>query len=233
MFRARRTQVYDDPKKWIQTEAARITTPDDYDLIFLRLEPPVDIDFLHVTHFLDLHKKDRPLILNPSDSLRSLNEKIFATHFADIMPEHVITKDEAELTAFHRKHRGCVLKPLDGSIGKGVFVLNRDDLNLRSLIQSMTEGGSRPIMGQRYLPSVLTEGDRRVLLINGKPHPEMLVRIPQQGDFRSNLGAGGGYRVEALGTKEKKICERVLPMIPRTQDIPCRTGYHRRVAQRN
>ena len=212
-FSARRIDAFDDAKHWFNLGSRRTTTPKDYDVILLRLEPPVDLDFLHVTHFLDLSREDKTLILNPGDCLRDLNEKICATHFADLMAPHLISSDPHQLMAFHKEQRTSVFKPLDGSIGRGVFVLHAQDLNARSLIQSMTSDGQHPIMIQQYLPAVLEEGDRRVFIINGVPFAEMLIRIPYQGDFRSNLGAGGSYTVADLGEAEQAICARLLPFI--------------------
>ena len=212
-FNARAIEVFDNSQHWFKLAKPRIKQPSDYDVILLRLEPPVDTDFLHITHFLDLYKEAKPRILNPSDCLRDLNEKIFALHFADLMAPHLISSDFQQLMDFHKEQRATVLKPLDGSIGRGVFVLREHDMNLRSLIYSMTSDGRHPIMIQKYLPEVLKNGDRRVFIINGLPYEEMLIRIPHQGDFRSNLGAGGSYTVADLGKAEEAICARLMPVI--------------------
>ena len=202
-------RVFNSLDKWFEL-GVKIPTPlTDYDAIFMRVDPPVDDSYLYTTQLLDIAKDQGVLVVNPPRALRDLNEKIFALHFPELLPPYLLSANANSLLEFHRKMKNTVFKPLDAMGGKGIFLVQQGDLNVRSVIESLTLNGSRPAIAQAYIPSILTEGDRRVFLFNGEPYPRMLVRLPRKDDFRANLAAGGSYKVEDIGKAELQVCAGV------------------------
>ena len=206
-------KVYKDFSKWFELDERKSTPLVKYDVIFMRVDPPVNSLYVHTTQLLDLAVQRGVLVTNPPSCLRNLNEKIFPLHFPDIMPPHLLSSNIHALTEFQQEMKEVVLKPLDHMGGKGIFLIKDHDLNLRSVLEELTMNGREPIIAQQYLPEILTGGDRRVYLFNGEPYPRMLVRLPQKNDFRANLAAGGSYRVEDIGKEEQDICVRIAQTI--------------------
>lgn len=206
-------RVFNDSEKWFELKSRAMTPLTDYDVIFMRVDPPVDTSYLYTTHLLDIAEAAGVLVVNPPRALRDLNEKIFALHFPNLLPPYLLSANIDRLIAFHRKVKAAVFKPLDAMGGKGIFLLEQDDLNVRSVIENLTSNGSRLAIAQAYIPNILTEGDRRVFLFNGEPYPKMLIRLPRTDDFRANLAAGGSYRVENIGKAELQICAGVKKKI--------------------
>jgi len=202
-------KVFNSFDKWFEL-GTKIATPlTDYDIIFMRVDPPVDNAYLYTTQLLDIAEDRGVLVVNPPKALRDLNEKIFALHFPELLPPYLLSANANSLLEFHRKMKTTVFKPLDAMGGKGVFLVKQDDLNIRSVIESLTLNGSRPAIAQAYIPNILSDGDRRVFLFNGEPYPRMLIRSPRTDDFRANLAAGGSYKVENIGKAELQICAGV------------------------
>ena len=201
-------RVFNDSKKWFELSNKIRASLTSYDVIFMRVDPPVNTSYLHTTQLLDFVAEKGVLVVNPPRSLRDLNEKVFSLHFPDLLPPHLLSADMSALAEFHQKMGKIVLKPLDGMGGEGLFLLKENDLNARSAIENLTNNGNMPVIAQAYI-NVLKEGDKRVFLFNGEPYPQMLIRLPRPDDFRANLAAGGSYKVEDLGASELKICARV------------------------
>lgn len=202
-------RVFNNLDKWFELGAKKSTPLTNYDVIFMRVDPPVDNSYLYTTQLLDIAEDAGVLVVNPPRALRDLNEKIFALHFPELLPPYLLAADVNSLLEFHHKMKTTVFKPLDAMGGKGVFLLKQDDLNVRSVIETLTLNGSRPAIAQGYIPNILAEGDRRVFLFDGEPYPQMLIRMPRGDDFRANLAAGGSYKVENIGEAELHICAGV------------------------
>jgi glutathione synthase len=185
----------------------------DLDVLFLRKDPPVDAAFVHATQLVELAGPGEkgPLLVNRAASLRDANEKLFGLRFPELMPRSVVSADAGVLRAFLREEaRGqAVLKPLDGFGGKGILLLRQDDRNLSALIELATEGGRCAVMAQAYLPAA-TEGDKRILLLDGEPLGAVL-RVPAQGEARANMAVGGRPVRTALTERERHICATLKP----------------------
>ena len=186
----------------------------EYDVIFMRKDPPFDMDYINTTYFLEQAELSGTLVVNSPSSLRDCNEKFFTTTFSDLIPPQVISREPESLLAFHKDHGDVVFKPLDGMGGKGIFRATKDDPNIHVIIETLTNFGQTAIVGQRFIPEI-NEGDKRILLIDGEPVPYLLARIPQKGETRGNLAAGGLGEARPLSTRDREIAEAVAPELKR------------------
>lgn len=206
-------EVPDDHMRVLREEVAPLT---DLDVLFLRKDPPVDADFLHATQLVELSGGDPgPLMVNNPAALRDANEKLFPLRFPHLMPPTVVSADMALLRAFVRDEAQghAVLKPIDGYAGKGILLLRADDPNLTALLELATGGGRHAVMLQAYLPAA-TEGDKRILLLDGEPLGAVL-RVPAHGEARANLAAGGRPVKTPLTDRERAICAELRPELQR------------------
>ena len=185
---------------------------DFFDVIFMRKDPPVDQAYWHATQILDFAEKKGVRIINKPQSLRDYNEKLALHYFPQLCPETLISADMQQLKAFVQSHQETVCKPLDGMGGNSVFKLRHDDPNVSVILETLTQLGKQHIVCQRYLPAIL-QGDKRLILINGKPLPYGLARMPQAGELRGNLAAGGTGQGITLSKKDHEICEAVGPFL--------------------
>ena len=178
------------------------------DVIFLRKDPPVDVEYLHATQLLELAAG--PLLVNEPAGLRDANEKLYVLRYPDLIPKTLVSRSLAELRAFLKELGGeMVIKPIDGFGGRGILHLRAGDRNLNSLLELATAGGAQAIVAQQYLPAS-REGDKRIVLVDGEPLGAMM-RIPQDDDVRGNLAAGGRSAKSALTDREREICRRLAP----------------------
>lgn len=184
----------------------------DMDVVFMRVDPPFDMNYIYTTYLLERAEDQGTLIVNKPASLRDCNEKFFATAFASCCPPLIVSSDEQRLRAFHAEQGNVVFKPLDGMGGANIFRIMGDDPNLGVVLESLTRGGDEPVMGQRYLPEI-ADGDKRILLIDGEPIPYALARIPKQGESRGNLAAGGTGVGRELTDRDRWIAEQVGPAL--------------------
>ena len=205
----RRIQVFDDRTHWFTLEDRGQKLPAaELDAVLMRLDPPVDQSYLYATFLLEAMQQEGVLVVNAPRSLRDCNEKMFITSFPEHCPPLLVSSNREDIRDFHAAHRDIVLKPLHGMGGSGVFHVQGDDANLNVIIETLSEGGMVPIMVQRYLPEI-RNGDKRILLIDGEPVPQLLARIPAEGDFRGNLAAGGCGEARQLEAKDREIAARV------------------------
>jgi glutathione synthase len=178
----------------------------DTDLVFQRKDPPVDAAYIASTQILALC--GRALVLNRPESILARNEKLFAQHFPELMPETVVSRSIPRLMEFFASlGTDMVVKPLDGKGGEGIFRLAPGDPNTGSILEQITAFESRWAMAQRYLPEIL-EGDKRILLLEGEPIGAVL-RVPSQGETRANFHAGGRAAKAVLDDRDLAICERL------------------------
>jgi glutathione synthase len=180
------------------------------DAILMRQDPPFDMAYITSTHLLE-HVKDEVLIVNDPVSVRNAPEKLFATHFDGLMPPTLITSDRDVVVAFRAEQGEIILKPLFGNGGAGVFHLRPDDDNLNALLEMFTGMSREPIMVQRYLPEV-RKGDKRIVLIDGKP-VGAVMRVPPKGEARANLHVGGRADKTTLTRRERDICAAIGPTL--------------------
>ncbi len=180
------------------------------DVVLMRQDPPFDMAYITATHLLE-HIHPDTLVVNDPVEVRNAPEKLFATHFDDLMPPTLITSDKREILAFRAEHKDIIVKPLFGNGGAGVFHLGPDDENLNALMELFTGLYREPVIVQRYLPEVRA-GDKRLILIDGRP-AGALNRIPPPGEARSNLHVGGKPVKAALDKRDLEICEAIGPAL--------------------
>lgn len=176
------------------------------DVVFLRKDPPVDVEYLHATQLVEL--AEGPLLVNDPAGLRDANEKLYVLRFTDLIPRTLVSRSVGELRAFLDELGGeMIVKPIDGFGGRGVLHLRRSDRNVNSLLELATAGGRAAIVAQQYLEAS-REGDKRIIVIDGEPVGAMM-RVPQDDDVRGNLAAGGRSQKSALTEREREICRRL------------------------
>ncbi len=192
--------------------ARSIALDDEVDVVFQRVDPPVDANYIVATQLLDLCR--RALVLNSPKAVLAFNEKIFALCYPDLMPDTLVTRSIAELRDFRAKLGGrIVVKPLDGKGGEGIFVILEDDPNAASILEQVTGFGSRWAMGQLFMPEV-REGDKRILLLEGESLGALL-RVPTTEDIRANLHVGGKAVKTAITAADQRIIDRIGPDLAR------------------
>jgi glutathione synthase len=180
----------------------------DADVVLMRQDPPFDMAYITATHILE-HIHPKTLVVNDPASVRNVPEKLFVTHFPELMPATLVTSDTREIQKFRARHGDIIVKPLFGNGGAGVFHIRPDDLNLNSLIEMFTERSREPLVVQQYLPAV-RQGDKRVILVDGVAMGA-INRVPAAGEARSNMHVGGRPEPTTLTEREREICERIGP----------------------
>ncbi len=202
--------VTDDPAGWFVLGAFAETSLGGMDVVLMRTDPPVDANYLHDTHILSLAQREGALIVNDPQGLRDLNEKLGAFLFPQCCPPTLVSRDLKALRDFVGEHGDCVLKPLDGMGGRSIFRARAGEDNLNVILETLTENGSALALAQRYVPEIV-DGDKRILLVDGDPVPYCLARIPQGGEFRGNLAAGGRGEGRPLSKRDRWIAAQVGP----------------------
>ncbi|VFP80351.1 glutathione synthase [Candidatus Erwinia haradaeae] len=182
------------------------------DVILMRKNPPFDAEFLYSTYILERAEEQGVLVINKPQSLRDCNEKLFTLWFSDLIPETLVTRNIIKIREFWQRNHDIIVKPLDGMGGLSIFRIKKDDSNVSVILETITKYGSVYCMSQEYLPSIL-DGDKRVLVIDGQAVPYCLARIPQVGEVRGNLAAGGYGEVRMLSESDRKIVDRVSPTL--------------------
>lgn len=180
------------------------------DVVLMRQDPPFDMAYITATHLLE-HVHPKTLVVNDPVSVRNAPEKLFVTHFSELMPPTLITSSRDEIVAFRFEYKDIILKPLFGNGGAGVFHLAPKDENLNALLEMFTMMYREPIIVQRYLPEV-RQGDKRIILVDGKPAGGVL-RVPQAGEARANFHAGGRGEKAPLTKREMQICDAIGPIL--------------------
>ncbi|MCB1771273.1 MAG: glutathione synthase, partial [Candidatus Competibacteraceae bacterium] len=169
-------------------------------------------EYIYTTYLLELAEKAGVLIVNKPRGLRDANEKFFALHFPQCGPPTLVAREPGRLKSFLEEQADIVVKPLDGMGGASVFRLQQGDPNRNVILETLTAHGRRLTMAQCYVPEV-TAGDKRILLIDGEPVPYALARIPQPGETRANLAAGGRGEGAPLSNRDRWICGQVAPRL--------------------
>jgi glutathione synthase len=195
---------------WYRVTASKTAALADFDAVVMRCDPPVDIDYLLATQLLSIAETNGARVLNRPACLRDFNEKLAILNFPQFIAPTLVSADASEIGRFLGEHGDIIVKPLTEMGGAGIFRLTTTDPNRNAILETLTRHGARAIMAQRYLPAI-REGDKRILLIAGEVVPWALARIPQAGETRGNLAAGGTARAQALSARDREIAETIAP----------------------
>jgi glutathione synthase len=201
-----------NPHDWFEVSATETVALHTFDAIIMRKDPPFDSEFFYATHLLEQAEREGARVFNRPRALRDHPEKLAIMEFPQHIGPTLVTRDPAAVRAFHAEHRDIILKPLDGMGGTGIFRVKDDGLNLGAIIETLNADGSQTVMVQKFLPAIEL-GDKRVLVIGGKPVPFCLARIPQGGEVRGNLAAGGKGVAQPLADADRTIAEALGPVL--------------------
>ncbi|MBK1782163.1 glutathione synthase [Advenella sp. WQ 585] len=183
-----------------------------FDATIMRKDPPFDMEYVYSTHLLEYAGQQGAKVFNSGAAIRNHPEKLSITEFAEFTAPTLVTRDMARIRQFHAQHQDIVVKPLDGMGGSGVFRVLQNEGNLNAILELLTQEGNRTIMAQRYIPEI-TNGDKRILLIDGAPVPYALARIPLAGETRGNLAAGGRGVAQKLTERDQQIAQAIAPVL--------------------
>ena len=198
---------------WYETGRGRTAFLDEFDVVWMRKDPPFDMAFFYATHLLSMVAKST-LVVNDPLSLRDANEKLFALRFPEVCPPARVSRRIRELLAFQEEMGGeMIVKPLDGAGGEGIFHLKAGDRNTSAILEAATAHESRYIMAQRYLPEI-RQGDKRVILVEGEALGAVL-RVPAEGESRANFHVGGRAAATEVDDRDREIAAAVGPELVR------------------
>ncbi|GAA0832181.1 MAG: glutathione synthase [Cupriavidus sp.] len=202
--------LVDDGKDWFRLGEAALTPLATFDAVLMRKDPPFDMEYVTSTWLLELAEKQGARVFNKPQAIRDHSEKLAIGQFPQFITPTLVTRDAGRIRAFHAEHHDIIVKPLDGMGGMGIFRVGPDGMNLGSIVETLSDNGARTLMIQRYIPAI-KDGDKRILLIGGKPVPYSLARIPQGSEIRGNLAAGGIGRAQELSARDREIAETLAP----------------------
>jgi glutathione synthase len=200
------------PDTWFTETSSSRANLKDFGAVIMRTDPPFDSEYFYATHLLSQAEREGAKVFNSPAALRNHPEKLAILEFPQFIAPTLVTRSEADIRAFHAEHGTIILKPLDGMGGTGIFKVGADGLNLGVIIETLNRGGSQTVMVQKFLPGI-AQGDKRVLLIGGKPVPFCLARIPQGGEVRGNLAAGGKGVAQPISARDREIAEALGPIL--------------------
>ena len=195
---------------WYRVTRSETLLLKDFNAVVMRTDPPVNTDYLLATHLLGVAERNGAQVLNRPASLRDFNEKLAILNFPQFVAPTLVSADVTEIDAFLAEQQDIIVKPLTEMGGNGIFRLTLSDPNRHAILETLNRHGGRVIMAQRYLPEI-SDGDKRILLIDGEVVPWALARIPQVGETRGNLAAGGTARVQPLSARDRVIADTVAP----------------------
>ena len=208
----RRIVLTGDSPNWFREESLENRMLKDFDAVVMRKDPPFDSEFFYATHLLEQAEREGAQVFNRPRALRDHPEKLAIMEFPQFIGPTLVTKDPQAVRVFHAEHKDIILKPLDGMGGMGIFRVKEDGLNLGSVIETLNQHGTQSLMVQKFLPEI-SAGDKRVLLIGGVPVPFSLARIPQGGEVRGNLAAGGLGVAQALSESDREMAQALGPIL--------------------
>ncbi len=203
---------FSDGDHWYKVSPQTEMDPQAFDIIIMRKDPPFDNEYLYSTYLLEIAAEQGATVINNPSTVRSWNEKLSVAKFPSFAPAFLVTSDNDLIRAFLIEHQDIVVKPLDGMGGTSIFRLTNTDPNISVILETITKFGQETIMAQQYLPAI-KQGDKRILVINGKPIPYSLARIPKAGETRGNLAAGGKGVAQALTKRDIEIATTVGKML--------------------
>jgi glutathione synthase len=210
--RARRLTVTDDDEQWYRPHEPQTRRLAEFDAVLMRKDPPFDLEYVASTWLLSAAVREGARVFNAPDAIRDHNEKIAITEFPQFVAPTLVSREPQRLQAFIDEQRDVVVKRLDVMGGENIFRARADDPNRNVIVEIMSQGGTRMVMAQRYIPEI-TQGDKRVLLIGGEAVPYCLARIPKAGEWRGNLAAGARGEAQPLGARHKEIAAAIGPRL--------------------
>ncbi|GAA4361126.1 glutathione synthase [Kangiella marina] len=207
-----RVTLEDNPNSWVQfvDESPKAMDCGLFSAILMRKDPPFNMNYIYSTYLLELAQQQGALVVNDPASLRDCNEKLFTAWFPKHTPKTLVSANLQKIKTFAQQQGDVILKPLDGMGGASIFRVKADDPNLSVIIETLTEHGKNLAMAQQFIPEI-TDGDKRVLIVNGEVIPYTLARIPKKGETRGNLAAGGSGVPMPITAEEKAIAEAIAP----------------------
>jgi glutathione synthase len=209
---ARPAEVFDDPDHWYETGAEQSLPLNGMDVILMRKDPPFDMEYIYATYLLEQAEADGTLVVNRPRALRDANEKLFTSWFPQCTPDTLVSRRYQDFKRFLHKHQDIILKPLGGMGGESIFRIRQDDPNTNVILETLTARQTRYAMAQKFIPEI-SAGDKRILVVDGEAIPWALARIPQEGETRGNLAAGGSARGVPLTDRDHWIVEQVAPRL--------------------
>ena len=204
--------VRDEARDWYSLSEEHTAAADELDVILMRKDPPMNMEFIYSSFLLERAEARGVLVVNSPAAIRDASEKLYTAWFSQCCPPTRVSRDAVRLKEFLAEHGDIIVKPLDGMGGASVFRIQEDDPNLNVILETITANGRTSAMAQRYIPEI-TEGDKRILMINGEPFPHALARIPASGETRGNLAAGGRGEGVDLSERDRWICDQVGPAL--------------------
>ena len=204
----------DHDHAWFEAGSPVQTALIEFGAVIMRTDPPFDMQYLYATQLLTLAESQGAKVFNSGQAMRDFNEKLAILNFPQFVSPTIVTTRAADVRAFLAEHGDIIVKPLDGMGGMGIFRLTGQDLNIGSILETLMRLDTRTIMVQRYIPDIV-KGDKRVLVIGGEVIPYALARIPQNGETRGNLAAGGRGVAQELSACDREIAETLAPELKR------------------
>ena len=205
-------EVRNDPSDWFTKEEETIIELSELDSILMRQDPPFNSGYIYNTYVLEIAARQGVNIFNNPRSLRDCNEKVYATEFPQCCTKHLVTSRKDFLTDFVLENKDTVIKPLDGMGGASIFRVKANDPNLNVILETITDHFTEKVMIQEFIPEI-TEGDKRILIVDGKPMSASIARVPAEGELRGNLAAGASAVAKSLSDRDLWICEEVGPSL--------------------
>ena len=205
-------EVRNDPSDWFTKEEETIIELSELDSILMRQDPPFNSGYIYNTYVLEMAARQGVNIFNNPRSLRDCNEKVYATEFPQCCTKHLVTSRKDFLTNFVLENNDTVIKPLDGMGGASIFRVKANDPNLNVILETITDQFTEKVMIQEFIPEI-TEGDKRILIVDGKPMNASIARVPAEGELRGNLAAGASAVAKSLSDRDLWICEEVGPSL--------------------
>jgi glutathione synthase len=193
------------------------STPGDlplasFDAVLMRKDPPFDMEYVYATQLFDRAQAQGARVFNSGSAIRNHPEKLAICEFPHLTVPNLVTRDAARIKEFFVEHQDVIVKPLDGMGGTGIFRVREGELNFNAILESLTVYGTQTIMAQRYIPEIV-DGDKRILIIGGKPVPYCLARIPMAGETRGNLAAGGRGVAQPLSPRDWELANELGPIL--------------------
>ena len=204
-----------EPQRWFRSTGPadrQMRALKDFGAVVMRKDPPFDSEYFYATHLLEQAEREGARVFNKPRALRDHPEKLAIMEFAQFTGPTLVTRNAADIQRFHAQHHDIILKPLDGMGGTGIFRVRDDGMNLGAITETLNRNGTQSVMVQKFLPEI-AQGDKRVLVIGGKPVPFCLARIPQGGEVRGNLAVGGKGVAQPLSKRDREIAEALGPIL--------------------
>jgi glutathione synthase len=209
---ATRLSLTDNDEDWYRPHETETRLLKDFAAVLMRKDPPFDLEYVASTWLLSAAAREGARVFNAPDAIRDHNEKLAIAEFSAFVAPTLVTREPAAIQAFIDEHRDVVVKRIDVMGGENIFRVRVDDPNRNVIVEIMAQGGGRTVMAQRYIPEI-RDGDHRVLIIDGKPVPQCLARIPKPGESRGNLAAGARAVAKPLSKRQAEIAQALGPTL--------------------